>query len=630
MRQGKTEVQQLLTVDNTNVKNKLEKNEANIIINAFRIAVNGALSIQNMIDGIVDEYEDESGIIHIAQPFCHMALENNTDDGTGANAVTNIGTPTYTSGKLNNALTLDGSTDALNVNALATDIASDTTGAFSFWVNVTSSGMLVGLGDTDANRYFEIFHSSSKIYVRMYNGGWIYNMYGSTTIATSTWYHVAVVQEGVAVKIYVNGDEETLTGSNGTAWLSTVTGLDNGRIGATDHNSEGNGGFFTGQIDDFRYYQNKALTSDEVAILYNSGNGTEDSEIGSQNISYNSSDDYYSPESLPQPFSHMALEDNTDDGTGANSVTNIGTPTYTSGKLNNALTLTTNQALNVNALRSDIIGDTTGSFAFWFKADSINNSGKIITFGDTNGDSSFGLYQSENSGRFTVNMQSSAGQVYWYLYGVVTTSWQYWVFTQDGSGLKIYLDGTDITPENPTGTSGTGDATKWLAHGSGEWDNGRMGCSNQNNGGDVSFLEGQIDDFRYYQNKALTSDEVALLYNSGNGTEDSKLSKNMTLISEAFTAEAEADTSRIVLLEEDVDSITLNTDLKAYASRDGGSSWVQGTLTDEGDYDTSKQILVADFDLTQSGIGSGTDMEYKLETLNNKDLNIHASGLTWG
>jgi len=627
MRQGKTEVQQLLTVDNTNVKNKLEKNEANIIINAFRIAV---LSIQNMIDGIVDEYEDESGIIHIAQPFCHMALENNTDDGTGANAVTNIGTPTYTSGKLNNALTLDGSTDALNVNALATDIASDTTGAFSFWVNVTSSGMLVGLGDTDANRYFEIFHSSSKIYVRMYNGGWIYNMYGSTTIATSTWYHVAVVQEGVAVKIYVNGDEETLTGSNGTAWLSTVTGLDNGRIGATDHNSEGNGGFFTGQIDDFRYYQNKALTSDEVAILYNSGNGTEDSEIGSQNISYNSSDDYYSPESLPQPFSHMALEDNTDDGTGANSVTNIGTPTYTSGKLNNALTLTTNQALNVNALRSDIIGDTTGSFAFWFKADSINNSGKIITFGDTNGDSSFGLYQSENSGRFTVNMQSSAGQVYWYLYGVVTTSWQYWVFTQDGSGLKIYLDGTDITPENPTGTSGTGDATKWLAHGSGEWDNGRMGCSNQNNGGDVSFLEGQIDDFRYYQNKALTSDEVALLYNSGNGTEDSKLSKNMTLISEAFTAEAEADTSRIVLLEEDVDSITLNTDLKAYASRDGGSSWVQGTLTDEGDYDTSKQILVADFDLTQSGIGSGTDMEYKLETLNNKDLNIHASGLTWG
>jgi len=103
----------------------------------------------------------------------------------------------------------------------------------------------------------------------------------------------------------------------------------------------------------------------------------------------------------------------------------------------------------------------------------------------------------------------------------------------------------------------------------------------------------------------------------------------MTLISDSFTAEAEPDSGRIVLLEEDVDNITLNTDLKAYATRDGGSSWVEGTLADEGDYDSSKQILVANFDFTQSGVGSGTDMEYKLVTANNKDLKLHASALTW-
>jgi len=36
--------------------------KANIILNAFRIAVNGGLSVQNMVDGVVDEFEDETGV----------------------------------------------------------------------------------------------------------------------------------------------------------------------------------------------------------------------------------------------------------------------------------------------------------------------------------------------------------------------------------------------------------------------------------------------------------------------------------------------------------------------------------------------------------------------------------------
>ncbi len=36
--------------------------KANIMLNAFRISVNGGLSIQQMADGVVDEYEDETGV----------------------------------------------------------------------------------------------------------------------------------------------------------------------------------------------------------------------------------------------------------------------------------------------------------------------------------------------------------------------------------------------------------------------------------------------------------------------------------------------------------------------------------------------------------------------------------------
>ena len=70
----------------------------------------------------------------------------------------------------------------------------------------------------------------------------------------------------------------------------------------------------------------------------------------------------------------------------------------------------------------------------------------------------------------------------------------------------------------------------------------------------------------------------------------------------------------------------MNTDLKAWASNDDGANWHQGTLSEEGDYDSSKRILVADFDVSAQ---TDTDMVYKVTTHNNKDLKIHKTALRW-
>lgn len=107
------------------------------------------------------------------------------------------------------------------------------------------------------------------------------------------------------------------------------------------------------------------------------------------------------------------------------------------------------------------------------------------------------------------------------------------------------------------------------------------------------------------------------------------ITNDMTLISNSETAETEPDIARIVIFEEDVDSITENTDIKAYVTKDGGSTYAQVTLTDEGDYQSGKRILTGTVDLTQSGIGSGTSIEFKIETLNNKLLKLHGVGLLW-
>jgi len=104
--------------------------------------------------------------------------------------------------------------------------------------------------------------------------------------------------------------------------------------------------------------------------------------------------------------------------------------------------------------------------------------------------------------------------------------------------------------------------------------------------------------------------------------------QNMTLQSNAFTAQAAPTNARLMVLEVNVDSVTVNTDIKGYVSRDGGTTFTQVTLVDEGDTEaTAKQILVANVDI--SAQPSGTSMKWKVTTLNNKDMDIHGVGLMW-
>ncbi|MCP4365268.1 MAG: discoidin domain-containing protein [Planctomycetes bacterium] len=102
---------------------------------------------------------------------------------------------------------------------------------------------------------------------------------------------------------------------------------------------------------------------------------------------------------------------------------------------------------------------------------------------------------------------------------------------------------------------------------------------------------------------------------------------NLTLISNAFTAQSTPTDARVILFEEDVDAVTLNTDLKAYASRDNGTTYTQITLTDKGNYESGKQILAGTVDI--SGQPTGMSMKYKVTTHNLKNLKVHGLGCTW-
>ena len=100
----------------------------------------------------------------------------------------------------------------------------------------------------------------------------------------------------------------------------------------------------------------------------------------------------------------------------------------------------------------------------------------------------------------------------------------------------------------------------------------------------------------------------------------------MVLVSQAQTALAAPTDCFITMWQEDVDAVTLNTDLTAEVSRDGGATWASITLAEQAILDTGR-ILTGSADI--SGQPSGTSMRYRIKTLNTKEQRIHGVALQW-
>lgn len=99
---------------------------------------------------------------------------------------------------------------------------------------------------------------------------------------------------------------------------------------------------------------------------------------------------------------------------------------------------------------------------------------------------------------------------------------------------------------------------------------------------------------------------------------------NLTLISNSQTAKTQPSDASILLLAEDAGAdIVLNTQLKAWVSRDGGTNFSQVTLADAGEFEDGN-LLTGIVALT----GTGTDMQWKVET-SGIDINLHGVGLEW-
>ena len=183
--------------------------------------------------------------------------------------------------------------------------------------------------------------------------------------------------------------------------------------------------------------------------------------------------------------------------------------------------------------------------------------------------------------------------------GVGASGW----FAGGGGGGALTSVGAGGTGGGGTGGTGQGAGTSGTANTGG-------GAGGSDADGDPSAAGG--------------SGAIHILY-------DTLSYADMTLVSNAQTAESVPTKGDVVMTYSNgAGTATLNTDIKAYVSRDSGSNYTQATLVSQGT--TGGHEIVTTHGLDISSQPSGTAMRFKITTHNqsaSKDTRVQAVSLGW-
>jgi hypothetical protein len=143
------------------------------------------------------------------------------------------------------SIALDGTGDYLDPGGSTVNFVFGT-GNFTieFWIylNSTTQGHPIDFRPSGVNGAYPTLYITSNTLIYYANTG---NRITSSSLSTSTWYHVAISRSGTSTKMFINGTQDGSTYTDSTDYLCKANGP---RIGAND----GGTGGVNGYIDDLR------------------------------------------------------------------------------------------------------------------------------------------------------------------------------------------------------------------------------------------------------------------------------------------------------------------------------------------------------------------------------------------
>jgi len=412
------------------------------------------------------------------------------DEGAGVKAMDysgngNTGTitgATWTSGKLGQALSFNGTSDLVNTGS---DLYGTGTFTVCAWAKPKSTAAWVLKAISGNGRsFFDNINTGSNNYWILSSDGGANTVWSATdALVLNTWQHVCGVRlsSGLAT-MYVNGavsgSENQNSGTPETYGYATVIGAS--RSDATSP--------FDGLIDDVRIY-NRALSQAEITALYQSGEAKIKAPTNNGLVGYWKFDEGAGVKAI--------------DYSGNNNTGAITGATWTSGKLGKGLSFNgVNDYIDAGTFDPSTGNLTVSAWVYWkggnsdwqqiiTKRDNWSASGMRWQFGITSPSSPWPLGFDTYS-LPTINFGIG-------LLG--TNQWIHVVAVKSGTTVTLYQNGAiSGTPE--TGFSFDSGTTAHVV----------IGAESITSTGET--FNGLIDDVRVY-NRALTQSEITTLYQAG-------------------------------------------------------------------------------------------------------------------
>ena len=499
-------------------------------------------------DGTTHEFEDatftDSGVS--ASPIYLRGPNASNSWSTNLPGITR-GSPWESSIWAPGAVAL-GNTTAATVNQIATA----TTGGWGMWIRPT--------GLSDATGPMGLFYSDwssnqgLSMGVRVYGDGTVeayvdsntnqhYVYTGTGKVIDEAWNFVYVQQaaDGTGLQIWVNGVDEAVTitnagtGSNDywvadmySAW-GTPTRF---QIGSSLMPAVTLGGSvrgFDGHISSAFMLENETLTGSEIIALGTSAIGASLDASDVRNWILDNIDPYW--------YVNMSCATTNGDlaywaasplvireSTAATPTVGPWTDTDINHFHNGAYSFggSTSYTIFPTSGADGPLTHTAGTWGFWVRTPSVMTSQKQFNWyasGFTN-TCNLGV---NSSGKFFFNLTSNSTNTFTMTvtgHTPVASTWYFVCVTQDGSGVRFYIDGVEYTGGDlTTGSGGSGvDTTSWhnnfsVKTSANSWRISGYGGSSST----FAYGDGAVADF-FYHDSALTSTQIANIQAATEGT----------------------------------------------------------------------------------------------------------------